>query len=178
MDVAIPATKGAEDMRTNPYALGGWLSIAAAVLFPIIFVAEIIQAVIAREVAGYDGPLIGPSELLGLLLTAMSVYILVVLRRFFNEHYQYHGIDMLITLAIVWNILFQVVGLSTEFLLMLAWPVDERVVTVIRLVMLGSFMLCVGIIDILTGVRLMQSSQVFSQLVKVFAVLSLSLIHI
>lgn len=173
MDAAFHATKGAEGMRTNPYALGGWLAIAAAVLYPIIVVAEIVQAVVAKRVVGYDGPLIGPSELLGVLLTVLSIYILVVLRRFLNERYQYHGIDMLITLAIVWNVLFQVVGLSTEFLLMLAWPVDEAAVTVIRLVILGGFMLCVGVIDILTGVRLMQSSQEFSQLVKIFAVLSL-----
>jgi hypothetical protein len=173
MDAATYATKGAEDMRKNPYALGGWLSIAAAVLFPITIVTAFLQKFIAEGVVGYHGPLLGPSDLLGVLFTILAVYALLVLRRFLNECYQYHGIDVLIILSIAWSVLFQVVGLASEVLLMMIWPVNEEALRVMQLILFGIFMLCVGVIDILIGVRLMQSSQGFSQLIKVFAVLSL-----
>ncbi len=160
-------------MEENRYRLAGWMSIVAALLFPAIFVTGIVQTVIADRALGYSGPTLGPADGLSILFTIIGIYVLIVFRRFLHERYEFHDLDMLITLSIVWSILMQVVGLAIDGLMILAWPVNETAYLVISLGFIGIFMLSIGVIDILIGVRLMQSKREFSELLRVFAIISI-----
>ncbi len=173
MENVINSQEGAKEMDENRYRLGGWLSIVAALLFPAIFVTGIVQAIIAERALGYSGPQLGPADGLSIFFTAIGVYVLIVFRRFLHERYDYHGIDLLITLSIVWSILMQVIGLGLDGLMLLSWPVNQTAYLVISIVFMSIFMLSIGVIDILTGVRLMQSRTEFSELLRVFAVLNI-----
>ena len=160
-------------MSENRYSLGGWLALVAAVLFPVSFGLGLVQTVVAHGALGYKGPFIGPSDGIAVLFTILAVYALIVFRRFLNERYQFHRIDTLITLSIVWSILLQIISLAADGLMMLAWPISEKAYLIVNLSILAVFMLAVGIIDILIGVRLMQARQGFGGLLKVFAILNL-----
>jgi len=173
MEGVLNREEGAPLMEGNRYRLAGWLSIVTALLFPAIFVTGIVQQVVAGRALGYHGPTLGPSEGLGLVLAGISVYVLIVFRRFLNERYEFGGLNTLITLSIIWNIVFQVMGLGIDGLMMLAWPVARTAYLVISLGFLGIFMLTIGVIDILIGVRLMQARRPFSELLRVFAVISI-----
>jgi len=70
-------TWGMHDMSENRYNLAGWLSISMAILFPLAFGIGIIQGVIGAAVFKYTGPTVGPSDLLFVIFTCVSVYILL-----------------------------------------------------------------------------------------------------
>ncbi len=57
--------------------------------------------------------------------------------------------------------------------MLLSWSVNITAYLVISFALMSIFMLSIGIIDILTGVRLMQSRTEFSELLRVFAVLNI-----
>lgn len=173
MGTATYVTEGVERMHENRFSLAGWLALVAAVIFPVSFVLGILESAVADKAFGYDGPVLGPSDGVSVIFTILAIYVLVVFRRFLHDRYQFHGIDGLITLSILWSILFELTSLAIGALAMIAWPVDEGITLVMTLSILGMFMLAVGIIDLLIGIRLLQAKQQFSEMVRVFAVLTL-----
>ena len=173
MGTATYMPEGVERMDGNRYSLAGWLSLVAAVLFPVSFVLGILEAAVVDKAFGFDGPILGPSDGISVLFTVLAIYALVVFRRFLHDRHQYYGIDGLITLSIAWSVLFQLTSLGIGALAMLAWPNDEGVFLVVTLGTLGLFMLAAGVIDLLIGIRLLQAKQQFSELIRVFAVLTL-----
>jgi hypothetical protein len=173
MEGVLHKQDGVDSMEENRFRLGGWLAITAALVFPIMFVTGIVQSVIAGRTMGYTGPMIGPSDGLGLLFTGLTIYALIVFRRFLHLRYDYKGIDTLITFSIVWSVIMQVVGLVMEGMMMAVWPVSETVYIIISLSFIGIVMLCIGIVDLLIGVRLLQAKQEFGELLRVFAFLNL-----
>ncbi|MBC8367109.1 hypothetical protein H8E52_06840 [bacterium] len=173
MENVINSLEGAEEMEENRYRLGGWLAIVAALLFPAIFITGFIQTIIAERALGYSGPQLGPADGLSIFFTAIGVYVLITFRRFLHERYEYHGIDLLITFSIVWSILMQIVGVGLDGVMLLAWPASKTAYMVISIIFMSIFMLSIGVIDILMGIRLMQSRREFSELLRVFAVLNI-----
>jgi len=161
-------------MKEQRYAAAGWLSIVGAVLFSISFVVGIGQAVIAGKAFGYHGPVIGPSDLLGLVFSGIAIYALVMFRRLLNERFAFHGIDSLITLSIIWTIVFQVILLGMTTVLVVLGFGEELWVAILLMAFVAVFMLTIGVIDILMGIKLLQAKQELNDLIAVFAYVSLA----
>ena len=165
--------QGVGDMNEQRYAMAGWMSIVGAVLFSISFVVGILQAIIAGKAFGYHGPVIGPSDVLALMFSAIAVYALIMFRRLLNERYAFRGIDGLITFSIIWTIAFQLILLGIKILVMLSGLGEELWVGIINLGIVALFMLTIGIIDILIGVKLLQAKQELNELITILAYVSL-----
>jgi hypothetical protein len=162
-------SSGGLNMSDNRYATAGWLAIIAAILFPTGFVVGIIQGIIGIRAFNYHGPITGPSDLIFIVVTIIGVYVLVMLRRMFNERYGFHDIDVLITIAIWWNVFFQVTGLALKVLTLFSWPASEFVMTVVLLSYMIIAMLTIGVIDILIAIKLIRCKERFSDLIKAYA---------
>ncbi len=158
----------------NPYRTAGWLSIAAAVLFPLAFVVSIIQGLVGIARFDYTGPTIGPSDLLFILFTIFSIYALIMFRRMLNERYNFHDIDLLITLSIWWGILFQVVSISYRLIMIILWPVPQAVYTLSSLGVLVLFFPIGGVIDIIMAVRLLRGKDKFNEMIAALAYLNMA----
>lgn len=165
--------EGVDMMLENRFALAGWLSLVAAIIFPVSFVLGVLETAVLDEAFGYEGPIVGPSDGISVIFVLLTVYVLVMFRRYLHERYDYRGIDGLISLSIAWNIIFEVSSLVAGAFLMLVWPIHEGSVIVAGLGVLGLFMLTAGIINLLIGLRLLQSREDFSELLRVYGVLML-----
>ncbi len=174
MQSGAQVAQGVGDTNERRYAMAGWMSIVGAVLFSISFVVGILQAVIAGKAFGYHGPVIGPSDVLGLMFSAIAVYALVMFRRLLNERFAFRGIDGLIALSIIWTITFQIGLLGLKMLTVILGVGEELWVGILNLAIVALFMLTIGIIDILMGVKLLQSKQELNELITVFAYISLA----
>lgn len=160
-------------MDENRYQLAGWLAITQAILFPLAFVISIAQGVIGIAAFGYRGPVFGPSDLLFIIFTGISVYTLTMFRKLLNERYNYHDIDTLIILAICWGIVYQISSLALRIWVVMIWPVSETALTVVYLVFFAVSMITAGIIDILIAVKLFQIRQSVNKLVRAFTYITL-----
>ncbi|MCP4568838.1 MAG: hypothetical protein GY841_14770 [FCB group bacterium] len=160
-------------MSENKYASAGWLAIICAALFPIGFVVGIVQSIIGARAFGYSGPVLGPSDLIFLAVTIIGIYVLVVFRRLLNERYEYDGINTLITLAIAWNIIFELGGLALKGFSMVIGTQNEMATIIITISFMAVAMISIGIIDIIIALRLMKIADSLSDLMKTFVYLSL-----
>jgi len=161
-------------MDENRYQLAGWLAITQAILFPVAFVISIAQGVIGLAAFSYRGPIFGPSDLLFIIFTGISVYTLTMFRRFLNERYNYHGVDTLILLAICWGIVFQISSLALRIWVVTIWPVSETALNIVYLSFFAVIMIAAGIIDILIAVKLLQIRQSVNELVRAFTYITLA----
>jgi hypothetical protein len=164
---------GMTDMNENNYSMAGWLAIAGAIIFPVIFIVGIAQDIIGQQVFGYQGPKLGPGDLLSLVFTGIAVYVIIMFRRLLHERYQFHDLDVLITIVIIWNILFQVVGLLLKAIVLIAWPISEVVMIVMFLSFFAVGMISAGIIDIVFAVKLFRKIDIFSGPIKALAYLTM-----
>ncbi len=160
-------------MSSNKYSTAGWLSIVQAILMPLAVVVGIIQGIIGIKVFGYEGPMYGPSDILGIIITVISIYILFMIKRFINEYYDYHEVNFLINLAIVWGVVFFIGGLALRGVEMVFWKYDKTITTILDLSFFAIAMITGGIIDILIGVKLLKIKEQMSDLLAVFAYLTL-----
>jgi len=160
-------------MEPNRYNVAGWLSIIQAILMPLSIVVGIIQGIIGIKVFGYEGPMYGPSDLLGIIITVISIYILFMLKRFINEYYDYHEVNFLINLAIIWGVVFFIGGLALRGIEMIFWKYDKDITVILDLSFFAVAMITAGIIDILIGVKLLKIKERMSDLLAVFAYLTL-----
>lgn len=161
-------------MDENRYSLAGWLAITQAILFPLAFVISIAQGLIGVAAFGYRGPTFGPSDLLFIIFTGISVYTLTMLRKLLNERYSFHDIDLLILLAICWGIVFQISSLALRIWVVMIWPVSETALSVVYLVFFAASMITAGIIDILIAVKLLQIRQTVNEFVKAFTYITMA----
>ncbi|UCD17138.1 MAG: hypothetical protein JSV44_11910 [Candidatus Zixiibacteriota bacterium] len=161
-------------MVNNRYSLAGWLAIAQAAIFPLAFVLSIIQGIIGISMFGYHGPIFGPGDLLFILFTVLSVYVLIMFRHLLNDRYSFHEIDILITIAILWNILFQFGSLAIRGTMIVLAPRPEILVTVLNVAFMSIAMLTAGIIDILIAIKLLNIKDRLNDLIKAFAYITLA----
>jgi hypothetical protein len=160
-------------MDENRYSLAGWVAITQAIIFPLAFVISIAQGLIGVAAFGYRGPTFGPSDLLFIAFTAMSVYTLLMFRNLLNERYNYHDVDALILLAICWGVVFQVSSLALRVWVVTIWPVSETALSVVYLVFFAVSMITAGIIDILIAVKLLQIRQKLNEMIRAFTYITL-----
>lgn len=168
----VEGTIGMNDV--NPYRTAGWLSIAAAILFPLAFLISILQGLIGISRFNYTGPTIGPSDILFIIFTVFTIYALVMFRRMLNERYNFHDIDFLITLSIWWGILFQVISISYRLIMIVLWPVPQLVYTLSSLGILILFFPAGGVIDIIIAARLLRDKGRFNEMINVLAYLNMA----
>lgn len=166
----------AEEMvvsTSNRYLLAGWMSIIAAVLFPLQFIVGIVQGIIGARAFHIKGPIVGPADLLGLISTALAVYVIIMFRQLLHERFRYHGVDLLITISIWWLIGFQVLGLMLKTMLLLT-NLPELMQIVMMLGLFSVAMVTVGIVDIMIAVRLLKLREQMSDLLAAYVYLTLA----
>lgn len=166
----------AEEMAistSNRYLLAGWMSIIAAVLFPLQFIVGIVQGIIGARTFHIKGPIVGPADFLGLISTALAVYVIIMFRQLLHERFRYHGVDLLITISIWWLIGFQVLGLMLKTMLLLT-NLPELMQIVMMLGLFSVAMVTVGIVDIMIAVRLLKLREQMSDLLAAYVYLTLA----
>lgn len=161
-------------MGTNKYAHAGWLAILQAVLFPLSFILGIIEQGVVSGLMDIDRPIFGPSDLIMLAFTVITVYVFLTFKKLLNEQYGYHDLDLLIYVSIVWVILFQVVGLGLGAYMMFAWPVDKVLMAIIYIAFMTAAMVSVGIVDILIAVKLLRVKESFGEYIRAYAYISMA----
>jgi hypothetical protein len=135
---------------------------------------SIIQGIVGAAAFGYRGPMFGPSDVLFIIFTGFSVYILLVFRSLLNERYDFHEIDALIIASIAWAVLFQIASLTLRTFLVLTWPVSQTAMTIVYFAFMSLTMVTIGVIDILIGVRLLRVKDKFNDMLKAFAYVTLA----
>jgi hypothetical protein len=170
--VAI-AANDAEALNENRFSLPGWIAIVQAIILPLSIGLGIVESVVSKKAFGYSGPVIGPSDLLGIAFTVMAVYTLTMFRKLLKEHYNFDGIDTLLVLSIWWVVAFQILGIVLSVFYMVAQPIPDIVSVVVFGVYVSISMVTIGTIDILIGIRLLRDKEQFSELLRAFAYVSL-----
>lgn len=160
-------------MENSKYKLAGWFAIAQAVIFPVAIVYSLIEQSLAARFLDMHRPIVGPSDFLMIIFTAIAVYTFLMFRKLLNEHYQYHGLDLLIIISVWWMIMFQVIGLGLGIMAMIYWPVDKIIMAVIFMGFFTASMVTVGIIDILIAIKIFQIKDQVSEYIKIFGYISM-----
>lgn len=161
-------------MEGNKYAYVGWLAVVQAILFPLSFAVGLIEQGIASGVFGIDRPVFGPSDIMMIVFTLITVYVLLKFKSLLNEQYGYHDLDLLIYVSICWAILFEVIGLGLGLIAMVMWPVDKVVFAIVFLVFFAAAMVTIGIVDILIAVKILKFKEHFNEYIRAFAYISMA----
>ena len=162
-------------MAENRFQVAGWAAIAAAGLMPTAFiVAGFEQAAfdlgVTRRAVG-----LGASDFLLLIFGAVTIYVLVELKRMLYERYSYRGLDPVIVVAIAWSVVNYGGSFALQSFFSIAAPAAgvsaEVVTTVFWIVCIGVF----GIIDAILGIMLLIQGRRFGIPLMVFAAFSLAM---
>ena len=161
-------------MTDNRYRTAGWIAIAQAILFVVTIVVGIFEAIASAVVFRRPGMAIGPSDFLALIGAGMAVYTLTMFRRLLNERYEFHEVDTLITLSIIWNVLFAVGGLVMG-IVFFGFDMSDKPLGALLFILpyFGAMMIFGGIVDIIIGIRLLRIKERLNDLVRAMAYLSL-----
>ena len=158
-------------MNENRFSLAGWLSVVAAVLFPLAFIIEGITDM-ATQCGDVDIPWgLGPADALFLLYAALAIYLLMEFKRLMFEYYSFREIGTVINISIFWHIAFYGGSFILETLFTTVWPQNDLAAPLFLLVFWIVGIAVAGIIDIVMGVILLRHRSRFSTPVNVFAVL-------
>ncbi|MBN2227118.1 MAG: hypothetical protein JW763_07105 [candidate division Zixibacteria bacterium] len=160
-------------MEQNKYAIAGWMAIVQAVLFPLSFIANIVEEGIAKGVFDIHRPIVGPADLLSLIFMGISIYTLLRFRALLNERYQNHDLDLLIMFAVWWVVIFHLAGMGLGILAMIFWPIDEVIFLIAYIGFMATAMVTCGIIDILIAVKLMKIKESVGEYIRVFGYITL-----
>jgi len=160
-------------MSDNRFLVAGWAAIAAAGLMPAAFI------VAGFEEAAFDLGVthrtvgLGASDFLLLFFGAVTVYVLIELKRMLFERYSYRGVDVIIVLAIAWTVVNYGGSFALQSFFTFIAPTThvsaEVVTTVFWIVCIGLF----GIIDAILGIMLLIQGRRFGFPLLVFAAFSL-----
>ena len=168
-------------MVKNRYSAAGWLAISQAILFPLVFVAGIIQCLLGvssdffienccGELEFFFGDTsLGISDFLFALLTAFGVYVFIMFRKYLNERYEFKDINFLITLYIIWSITYFTGLTILNWLIPNYLPMTDVVFTAVYLTFFSFSMVSVGIIDIFIAVHLLKKKGFGNVMLNVFA---------
>lgn len=162
----------------NKYNFPGWVAIGQAALYPLVIVVSIVQSIVAQRAFDYDGPSVGPSDLISILLIVMSIYTIYMLRELLHDRYDFHGVDTLITFTIWWLVVMEIGGLAIKIAMVALWPISPLTMIMIWVPWLAVTMISIGILDIMIGIRLIKmlesKSDSSSGTLKVLAYITLA----
>lgn len=162
-------------MSENRFQVAGWAAITAAGLMPAAFiVAGIEQAAfdlgVTKRAVG-----LGVADFLLLIYGAVSVYVLVQLRRMLYDRYSFRGLDVIVAVAIAWTVVNYGGSFALQSFFTIFAPTAtvsaEVATTVFWIVCIGVF----GIIDAILGIMLLLQGRRFGIPLLVFASLSLAM---
>lgn len=170
---AVSISENQDRLDENRFTLPGWIAVVQAIIFPVAIALGFIEGVIGKEAFDYRGPILGPSDFLTVIFSAMSVYTLTMFRKLLKEHYDFHKIDTLLIISIWWVILFQVFSLALGILYVVLDPVSDLVTGIVLGTFAGIAMITIGVIDILIGIWMLREKEQFSDLIKGFAYVTL-----
>ena len=159
--------------QEKPYLLAGWLAITMAVLFPLGFLIGIIQQVITAKIAHHFAPTFGIGDLIFLANTLISVYVLLKFRKLLNETYDFKAINTLITLSILWIVLFEVESIGIKLMMISMWPLKDLTVALIQIPFMVFNLLAIGVVDLLMGLKLLKHKESLGGLFVPFAYITL-----
>jgi len=111
--------------------------------------------------------------LIGVMMTIIGVYVLVMFRKLLHERFSFHEVDTLITAAIWWLVVFQIGGIGLK-LLLFVMPHSEIAQIVLSLSFFTVGMVTIGIIDIMMAVRLLTIKERMSDLLKVYVYITMA----
>jgi hypothetical protein len=147
------------ETKTDQYTLAGWLAIISAILL----VPEIALAALSELAALGINLIVIPIHLANLII---GIYILYMFRRLLNQRFDFHATDTLITILIIVNIVFSVVGLIGLLVNTFGLSSDtEHILSIITLILFIPF--C--ILTIVFGVRLLKLKDDLFGLLKPYA---------
>ena len=168
-------------MNENRYAFAGWLSISQAIIFPLVFVAGLIQGLLGlrsgcftdvccgRSEMFLGSPSIGFSDALFALLTAIGVYVYIMFRRYLNERYEFKDIDLFITLSIIWSITYFVGMTVIKWIFISFLPVTQEGFVIANVGFYAFSMVSIGVIDIFMAVHLLKKKGFSNGMLNAFA---------
>ena len=162
-------------MNENRFVVAGWAAIAAAGLMPVAFI------VAGLEEAAFDLGVtnravgLGASDFLLLIFGAVTIYVLIELKRMLYERYSFRGLDAIIVLAIAWSVVNYGGSFALQSFFSITAPAAgvsaEAVTTVFWIVCIGVF----GVIDAILGIMLLIRGRRFGIPLLVFAAFSLAM---
>jgi len=144
---------------TNQYALAGWLAIVSAVML----MPEIALAVLSESEFPALYVFVIPIHIANLVI---GIYILYMFRRLLNRQFAFHATDFLITVLIIVNVVFFVIGLI-EFsvnLIGLDWK-EKLSLSLITIMLFVPF----GLLTVVFGVMLLKMKDDLFGLLRPYA---------
>ena len=162
-------------MHESRFSTAGWVSIVAAVIFPLAFIIEGLHEAVL-EFSDIDIPVgIGPADFLFLLFAALSIYIFKTFKSLMFESYSFREIGTIINITIFWHIVFYSGSFVIELLLGTVWPSNDIGLPLILVVFWIAGTAVFGIIDLIIGILILRQKQRFRRPVRIFAWLSIVL---
>ncbi|UCC43357.1 MAG: hypothetical protein JSU65_09435 [Candidatus Zixiibacteriota bacterium] len=160
-------------MEENRFVTAGWVSVAAACVYPLAFVAMGMQEWAFDEGLTDQRLGLGPSDLLFLLFAALSIYAFWSLKRLMYERYSFRKIGTIIWVSIFWHLVYFGGSFLVELLYAAVGLSDDSVAILLLTGLWASGIVVFGIIDIIIGLVLLSRAKQFHTAVKVFGWLSL-----
>jgi hypothetical protein len=143
----------------DQYSLAGWLAIISAILL----VPEIGLAVLFGFIAPGLDIFVVPIHIVNLVI---GIYILYIFRRLLNQQFGFHATNILITVLILVNIVFFVIGLIELSVNMIGLDqVVERNLSLIAMILFVPF----SLLTIVFGVVLLKLQDDLFGLLKPYA---------
>jgi len=162
-------------MESNKFVTAGWVSIAAAGLFPLAIVFMGLESeALARDL--FDISLgFGPSDFLFLLFAGLSIYALWALKSLMFERYSFREIGTIIWVSIFWHLVYYGGSFLIEVFLSLARLGDNTGAVLMLTGLWVSGIVVFGIIDIIMGIIILRQARRFHMSVRLFGWLTLAL---
>lgn len=140
-------------MKKNNYALAGWLAITSFVVFCPLIVMSIIYDVLSAKHEAFIPGLYAVVAILTLVQMVCSLYAFYQFKNLLNERYQFHDVDLLVTILIIGTILF-----TSIILIFRAFPAfPMRIAGVAVMTAMGMPLAIIGIVFSVKLLRLNQS---------------------
>jgi len=162
-------------MENSKFVTAGWVSIAAAGVFPLAIVFMGLESeALARDL--FDVSLgFGPSDFLFLLFAFLSIYALWTLKSLMFERYSFREIGTIIWVSIFWHLVYYGGSFLIELFLSLARLGGNTGAVLMLTGLWVSGIVVFGIIDIIMGIIILRQARRFHRLVRLLGWLTLAL---
>jgi len=156
-------------MKENPYALAGWLSIAAAVLLPPMAVLGFLL-----DLGGARGDVLrlAPLAIVYLAMigcqTLFSIYVFWRLRSFLKERFSFHEVDTIIVWMIVGILVLTAVMVTGKVVI---WLGVAKLAVVFFIAALFLFGIPLAVLSIVFAVKLLRVPSEWRGMKKPYCVL-------
>lgn len=157
-------------MDENRFAPAGWMAIAGAVLTLPLMGMGLALDIFSKKFGGLH-PLFPILYVgLGMLQAALVIYAFYRFKVYLNEHYQFHGTDVLIMVIIAGAIAITTIGLTGKFVSSLGAPTPVLLGFIAALIVIG---VPLGILSVIFGIKLLELEDQLSGLLKPYAFLTI-----